>query len=356
MSSPTLLRFAMIGAVLAAVVSVFAWVGGFLTPERLSGGAVADLMQTANGKVYSGFRRAHAKGACVAGHFEANGAATVISRATLFRKGSVPVIGRFSTGGGDPMSADGRPVFHALGLRFALPHGEEWRMAIDHTPIFIVSKPADFVALQRASVPDPTTGKPDPAKIQAFVATHPETAAFFNYMKAAPLPSSFANGSYYSINAFQFIDANGQSHAVRWQFEPEAPFAALDPATLDKQPRDFLFDDLLMRIGKGPLRWHMIIVIANPGDRTDNATIRWTGRHRQIDAGTLVLDHATTEEKGDCRDFNYDPMILPKGIEVSDDPLLPLRSAAYSASFRRRAIEGPRPDAITSAQMQGGAK
>jgi len=356
MPSPTLPRFALIAAILAIVVALFAWVGGFLTPGRISGGAVADSLQAANGKVYPGFRRAHAKGLCVTGHFEANGAGTALSSAALFPKGTVPVIGRFSTGGGNPMAADGRPVFHALGLRFALPHGEEWRMAIDHTPIFVVSTPADFVALQKASIPDPATGKPDPAKVKAFAATHPETAAFLAYMKTAPLPSSFANGTYYSINAFRFVDAHGRSQAVRWQFEPEAPFAALDPATLDKQPRDFLFDDLLARIGKGPLRWHMVVVVANPGDRTDNATIRWTGPHRQIDVGTLVLDRVATEEKGGCRDYNFDPLILPKGVAASDDPLLAARSAAYSASFRRRAIEGPHPDAITTAQAKGDAR
>lgn len=349
-------RYAIIGAVLVAISGIFAWVGGYLTPDRISGGMIANLMQAANGKVYPGFRRAHAKGLCVTGRFEANGAGTALSRASLFRSGSVPVIGRFSTGGGNPMAADGRPVFHALGLRFALPSGEEWRMAVDHTPIFIVSTPADFVALQKATVPDPATGKPDPDRIKAFATTHPETAAFFNYMKTAPLPSSFANGPYYSINAFHFIDPQGVRRAVRWQFEPMAPTAALDPATLDKQPPDFLFDDLIARLRAGPATWRMIVVVANPGDRTDNATVRWTGPHRQIDVGTLVLDRAATETQGDCRDYNYDPMILPKGVEASDDPLLPLRSAAYSASFRRRAIEGPHPDAITAAQAKGEAK
>jgi catalase len=359
MPTSTLPRFAIIGAILAAVLATFAWVAGFLTPDRVSGSQIADIMQAANGKVWPGFRRAHAKGACVTGHFDANGAGVALSRAALFPQGSYPVIGRFSTGGGDPAASDGRPVFHALGLRFALSGGEEWRMAIDHTPIFIVSTPADFIALQQASTPDPSTGKPDPAKIGAFVSTHPETAAFLQYMKAAPLPSSFANGTYYSINAFRFIDAGGQAHAVRWQFEPETPFAALDPATLGKQPPNFLFDDLLERVRKAPLRWHMIVVVANPGDRTGNATVRWTGPHKQIDVGTLVLDHAATEvesERGaDCRDYNYDPMILPKGVAASDDPLLPARSAAYSASFRRRAIEGPRPDAVTLSQ-QGGSR
>lgn len=348
------LRFGLIAGVLAAIMALFAWVGGFLTPGRISGGAIADVMQAANGKVYAGFRRAHAKGLCVSGHFEANGTGTALSRAALFPRGSVPVIGRFSTGGGNPMSADGRPVFHALGLRFALPDGEEWRMAIDHTPIFIVSNAADFVALQQASVPLPGTGKPDPARLKAFVGTHPETAAFLDYMKTAPLPSSFANGTYYSIDSFRLIDAAGQSRTVRWQFEPETPFAALDPATLGKLPRDALFDDLLARIAKGPLRWHMAVILANPGDRTDNATVRWSGVHRRVDVGTLVLDHAASEAQGDCRDYNFDPAILPKGVALSDDPLPAVRSAAYSASFRRRAIEGPHPDAIALARTAGG--
>jgi catalase len=75
-----------------------------------------------------------------------------------------------------------------------------------------------------------------------------------------------------------------------------------------------------------------------------------------VDVGTLVLDRAATEMQGDCRDYNYDPLILPRGVVASDDPVLAARSAAYSASFRRRAIERPRPDAITTAQAQGASR
>ena len=349
-------RLAIIAAVLAGLALVFAWTGGWIGPRRISGAATADALQAANGKPFPGFRRAHAKGLCVAGRFDANGAGVPLSRAALFRAGSTPVIGRASTGGGDPMAGDGRPVFHALGLRFALPGREEWRMAIDHTPIFVVATPADFMALQQASVPDPKTGKPDPARIGPFVGAHPEVKAFLDYMATAPLPASFANGTYYSIDAFRFIDANGTSRAVRWQFEPETPLAALDRATLDKQPKDFLFDELLARVKTAPIRWHMIVVLANPGDRTDDATVQWTGPHRRIDVGTLVIDRATTEETGDCRDYTYDPLVLPEGVAASDDPLLPMRSAVYAASFRRRAVEGPRPDAITIDHRQGGAQ
>jgi len=344
----------LIAAIAGAIALIFAWAAGLIGTARVSGISIANALQNNTGKIFPGFRRAHTKGLCVTGYFEANGAGVPYSRAALFPVGRSSVIGRFSTAGGVPTAPDGRNVFRGLGLRFALRDGEEWRMAIDHTPIFVVSNPADFQAFQIASKPDPATKKPDPAKIKAFLAAHPETQRFMDFMKSAPLPSSFANGTYYSINAFRFTNPNGQTRAVRWQFIPETPFATLDKATLDRLPPDFLFDDLLARIGKGPLKWHMVVVFANPGDPTNNATIPWTGPHRQVDVGTLVLDQAPTEEAGSCRDYTFDPLVLPKGVSGSDDPLLAARSATYAASFRRRAIEGPHPDAITLQQQRGG--
>lgn len=264
-------------------------------------------------------------------------------------------MGRFSTNSSNPRAPDATALFHALGLRFLLPRGEEWRMALDHTPIFIVSTAQDFLDLQRANAVDPATGKPDPAKMPAFIATHPETQAFLGLIKTWPLPSSFANGTYYSIHAFRFIGEHGQEQPVRWQFEPETAFTALDPATLADLPPNFLFDELLGRMKQGPLRWHLILIIANPGDPTNNATRQWQGEHRRIDAGVLTLDHASTEAEGHCAGFNFDPTILPRGVAISDDPLLPARSAVYSASFRRRAAEtATAPDAITAEHERHG--
>lgn len=340
-------RLALIGACLAAIAALFAWTAGWLTPGRVSGGSIADAIETNTGKIFPGTRRAHAKGLCVAGSFTSNGAGMALSSASLFRPGTVPVGGRFSLGGPNPGAPDGRNVFHALALRFLLPGGEEWRMALDHTPIFIVSTPADFQAFQIASTPDPATKKPDPQRMAAFLASHPETARFMAYMKTAPLPSTLANGTYHSIDAFRFTNAAGATQAVRWQFEPEDAFAALDKAKLDQMPPDALFDTYLARAHQGPVRWHLIVLLANPGDRTDNATIEWSPDHRRIDVGTLTLTSAVPETQGDCRDVVFDPLILPKGVEASDDPLLAGRSAAYAASFRRRAKEGPRPDPLS---------
>jgi catalase len=58
-----------------------------------------------------------------------------------------------------------------------------------------------------------------------------------------------------------------------------------------------------------------------------------------VDAGTVVIDRMEAQANGPCRDVNYDPTILPQGIEVSNDPLLVARSAAYADSYRRRTTE-----------------
>src|SRR3546814_10230798 len=82
-----------------------------------------------------------------------------------------------------------------MALQLTGPDGEIWRLAMDHTPIFPVATPEAFVALQRAARPDPATGKPDPAAMKAYLARHPETRAYQDYVAAAPLPDSFANRS-----------------------------------------------------------------------------------------------------------------------------------------------------------------
>lgn len=337
--------FALIGAIVLLLVAGFAWAAGWIGGQRISGGDVIAALDDNGGK-HPGYRRAHAKGLCFSGMFAANGAGTALSTARAFAAGSYPVIGRFSVAGGNPLASDGRNVFHSMALLLKTPDGQQWRMAMDHTPIFPVADIAAFVALQRVTKPDPATGKPDPARMKPFLAAHPEVRAFQDYMAKAVLPNSFANATYYSINAFRFTDGTGTVRLVRWQFVPETPLVGLDKAHLDQLPRDYLFREMIAHTARGPSRWHLRLVAANPGDITDKATVAWTGPHRTIDAGTLTIATVAPEETGACRDLNFDPTILPMGIGLSDDPLLAARSKTYSSSFTRRAAEGAGTSAL----------
>src|SRR3546814_12405626 len=108
------------------------------------------------------------------------------------------------------------------------------------------------------------------------MAAHPETRAFGELMRTRPIPSSFANGSYHSINAFRFVDANGSSRAVRWSMQPAAAFSALDRNRFDAlnaRDRDFLFHDLRPRPAREPHRRHPTVTPAAPGPPPRNHTV-----------------------------------------------------------------------------------
>jgi catalase len=247
------------------------------------------------------------------------------------------VIGRFALPGGNPYAPDGSVPIRSFALRFVLPGGEQWRTGMNSMPVFPVSTPQAFYEQAVATHPDPGTGKPDPKRVAAFFAAHPETAAFRAWAKTAKPSASYATETYEALNAFYFIDAGGKRQAVRWKAVPEASGQA--GAGAQAGDRDYLARDLEQRLAQGPQRWHLRVTLARPGDPTDDATQVWPAERLTIDAGTLVIQSEQPQDSGSCRDLNYDPTILPAGIEISGDPLLPARSSAYAVSYMRRTGE-----------------
>jgi catalase len=105
-------------------------------------------------------------------------------------------------------------------------------------------------------------------------------------------------------------------------------------------------------VQKAPVQWHLILKVGQPGDPTDDATLPWPADRQQIDTGVLTVSRIVSEAKGNCRDINFDPLVLPSGIMPSDDPLLSARSAAYSISFTRRAGETKIPSAVQTMEVK----
>ncbi len=346
----TLVRFGGVGVVLLIVAAAFLYLGSWLSPNKLTPGRFADGFERADG-IYSGFRLNHAKGVCVSGSFESNGRGTRLSKAVVFQTGRVPISGRFSLAGGNPYVADEAGMVRGLGLLFKLPDGEEWRTAMIDTAVFGVSTPQAFYDRLFATQPDPKTGKPDPEKMAAFLASHPETVQATKIIKSHPASSGFENSTFYGLNAFWFTDASGKPTAVRWAMVPEQPFTPANRAA-SQADKNYLFDALIASILQQPLRWRLVITIGQPNDPTNDATIPWPDAREKVDVGTLTLNRVESEETGPCRDINFDPLVLPKGMAPSDDPLLSARSAVYSQSFTRRAGEKELPSAVTPSEVR----
>jgi catalase len=270
-NAATLARLAFIGIALAAVAGTFAYLGGWLTPNALTPARLTDGLEEVNG-VHPGFRRNHAKGLRVSGFFDSNGSGVGVSKAVVFRPGRVPVIGRFSLAGGQPNATDTPDAVRGLGLQFSLPNGELWRTAMISRPVFPVRTPEAFYEQLLASKPDPVTGKPDPAEMKAFLARHPETVQALAVINSQPFWPGFANSSFHGLNAFRFINAAVESIPARWLLTPMQPFEAAGTASVS-QDKNYLFEALIAAIHRQPLRWRLIVILGQPGDPTNDATI-----------------------------------------------------------------------------------
>jgi catalase len=331
-----LLGMGAVAGIAAVDVGGFAYAGGWLRPDALTPPRFADRFEHVYGQ-HDGFRRNHAKGLSATGFFASTGAGAAICRAAIFQRGSVPVIGRFSLSGGLPDQADKPDTVRGLGLLFQTPNGQQWRTAMINIPVFADSTPQGFYERLLASKPLPDTGKPDPKKMAAFLDRHPETVAAMKIIKQSPAGAGFADSTFYGLNAFHFTNSAGATVPVRWSAVPLE--AGRGNAPTSSVGKDYLFDDLIWTLAQRPLNWRLVLTIGEPGDPTNDATKPWPQSRRSIDAGTITITAVQTEEAGNARDINFDPLVLPDGIAASDDPLLAARSAVYACSFTRRAEE-----------------
>jgi catalase len=328
--------------ILGLVSTAFALAGGWLTSTTITPARFVQRLEEASG-VHSGFRRNHAKGVCVSGYFESDGGGAQLSKAAIFQMGRSDVVGRFSPGGGDPYSSDSPNAPLGLGLRFKPLNGQEWRTAMINLPVFPVRTPEAFFEHLAATRPDPKTRQPDPLKLQAFAERFPEFAAARNIIRSQPPSSGFHDSTFHGLNAFLFTNAAGESVPVRWSFEP---LNAQHTQEASESGRNFLFDALLKRLHGGPLRWRLILVVGQSGDPTNDASRPWPAERQRVDAGTLTIDRAESDDTSETAQFSFDPLILPEGIQPSDDPLLSARSAVYSRAFTKRAGEVSPPAEI----------
>jgi catalase len=322
----------LIAIVVGIGAVAFAYTAGWLSPERLTPGKLIAALAPANGPSL-GHRRNHAKGICFTGEFDANGAGAELSRAEVFVRGQYPVVGRFNLATADANAPDATVRVHGLGIRISAPGGQEWRSAMIDAPVFPVATPQGFYELLLAS------GNKDPNAMKTFVAAHPEFLGFLDWAKSAPWSSSFAEDRFNSLNSFMFVDNSGAEHAVRWSLLPAAQLVPITPDDLAKKGPDYLEQEIAQRVGGAPQKWTMTVTVANAGDQTADPTKAWPPDRRTVEVGTMIVQKIEAEADGPCREINFDPTVLPSGIEVSDDPFPAARSSAYRVSYDLRTAE-----------------
>ncbi len=289
---------------------------------------------------FDGFRRSGAKGICATGEFVGSADARALSTSSAFSGRPVPVIVRFSVGGANPKAPDNARSQRNLALQFDLPNGEQWQMGNISAPVFGASSPQQFFGRLASLQPDAATGKPDADKVKAFADANPEVLLQGKYYAAQPVPASFGTVNYWGVHAFGFVNASGNRQFGKWIFEPVAGVQGLSDDEAKAKGPVFLFDDLRQRVKAGQVAFNFNLELAQAGDRIDSATVPLPEGRKKVNLGLLKVTSVAEDGGGPCLTITYNPMVLPKGVEPSADPMIAARAAPYGIGLSRRLTEG----------------
>lgn len=295
---------------------------------------IFDTMIQAPG-VKEGFRPVHAKGIVCRGTFAPSKGASTLSKAAHFTGASTPVTVRFSDGASDPSIPDNSPNAgpRGMAIRFSPPGGGETDIVSMSHNGFVVGTGDDFLALQKAIVAtDPA--KPHPWPIEAFLMTHPLALKFVQENRVAP--ASFATESFFSNDAFIFVNSKGKRQAGRYKILPAAGKHDLSDAEAQTRASDFLVQDLKALLAAAPVKYRLVVQLPNAGDSTKDPSLVWPDDRKTIDVGTISITSVDPDSDAAEKTLAFDPARLTDGIELSDDPFPALRSSVYALSVSRR--------------------
>jgi catalase len=283
---------------------------------------------------HPGIRANHAKGVVVEGSFTPTPDAARLSKANIFAGAAVPVTVRFSDSTGLPTLPDGSIAAnpHGMSIKFRPAGAGTVDVVTNSLAFFPVATGEAFLELLNAlSVSGPDAAKPTQA--DQFLAAHPSVLKAFGSVST---PTSFAREVYNGVDAFVFVDAQGNRQPFRFKIVPAAGADHMAPDEAAKLPPDFLVDELPQRLARQPVAFHLMAQLAGAGDQTKDPTQPWPTDRAMVDMGMITLTTAAADNEAAQKALRYLPNNLTPGIEVSDDPLIDARVRAYVISFGRR--------------------
>lgn len=290
-----------------------------------------DAMERMSGS-HPGYRRAHARGRCFDATFTPSGQAVPFSTAAHLQHEPVPAIVRFSNTSGDPGTPDAGRAVRGMAVKFLEP---ETDLVSLNLPVFMTSTPAKFLALTRLLTGLPSGSKERADAVIAFVTAYPESAHAFGAAALIPVPVSYGTARFWAHHAFVWVAPGGKRRFIRYRWEPDAGFQEIAPEQAQAWPVEYLTTELVERLGRGTVSFTLKVQFAGAGDPTADPTQAWPDDREEIAAGRLeIVRPVPDEEFWDARVF--DPTRLVPGIELSDDPVLAYRKAAYAEGHRRR--------------------
>jgi catalase len=179
-------------------------------------------------------RVVHARGSAAHGYFECYESLAQYTRASLFAEAGkrTPVFVRFSTVFGERGSADTARDARGFAVKFYTDEGN-WDLVGNNIPVFFIQDAIKFPDLVHAAKPEPHFAIPQASTAHDtfwdFVSLMPESMHMLMWaMSDRGIPRSFRTMQGFGVNTFRLVAANGESHFVKFHWEPLLGTHSLD--------------------------------------------------------------------------------------------------------------------------------
>ncbi len=299
-------------------------------------------------------RVVHARGFVAYGEFEATGKvgdepASKYTRAKLFQEAGkkTPLVIRFSTviGGRDSSETARDP--RGFAVKFYTEDGN-WDLVGNNLPVFFIRDAIKFPDVIHSLKPDPVTFRQEPNRIFDFMSQTPEAQHMLTFLfSPRGIPRSYRHQEGYGVNTYKFVNAEGQTHIVKYHWHPhEGVHSFVESEAKKVQGEDLgsASKDLFDAIKKGNYpKWDFFVQLMSDDehaeldfDPLDDTKIWPEDQFPLRKLGTMTLNRNVENFFAENEQIAMGTGVLVDGLDFSDDKMLVGRTFSYSDTQRHR--------------------
>ncbi len=291
-------------------------------------------------------RVVHARGAAAHGYFELYESQEKYTMAKVLTDTSTktPLFVRFSTVAGSRGSADTARDVRGFAVKMYTEEGN-WDLVGNNIPVFFIQDAIKFPDLIHAVKPEPNNEIPQAASAHDtfydFISLTPESMHMIMWiMSDRAIPRSFRMMDGFGVHTFRLINAQGESHFVKFHWRPVLGAHSLvwdEAVKIAGQDADFHRRDLWESIEKGDYpAWELALQIMPDADAEKydfdvlDATKLWPEDLIPLKVvGKMTLDRNPDNYFSETEQVAFMTTNIVPGIDFTDDPLLQGRNFSY---------------------------
>jgi catalase len=291
-------------------------------------------------------RIVHARGSGAHGFFECTRSMEKYTRASfLAAKGKrTPVFVRFSTVAGERGSIDTPRDVRGFATKFYTDEGI-FDLVGNNIPVFFIQDAMKFPDLVHALKPEPHHAMPQAASAHDtfwdFVSLMPESTHMLMWaMSDRTLPRSFRTMQGFGVHTFRLVNARGESHFVKFHWNPTAGTHSLDwdeSVKIGGADPDYTRRDLWESIESGVFPEYELGFQIFTEEQADKFSFDVLDATKIVPeelvpvtpVGRMVLDRNPDNFFAETEQVAFGVQNIVPGLDFSNDPLLAGRIHSY---------------------------